>query len=325
MSLPGEAPRYGVTIPFDDLALADHPRRLRELAELGYTDAWTPEANGSDAFTPLALAAAWEPRLRLGTAIVSVFTRGPAVLAQTAAALADVAPERFSLGVGTGTGVTVTDWNGIAFEEPFKRARDTIRFLRVALAGERVEADFETFDVSGFRLARPPATPPPILLAALRPGMLRLAAREADGAILNWLSAEDVKTIVAEVGIGTRLVARCLVCPSEDATVVRHEARRLIAAYLNVEAYRKFHEWLGRGELLAAMWSAWAEGDRAGALEAIPDSVIDDLIVHGSAEACREHLRRYADNGVDTVVSFVLPWGGVEIGDALHALAPGQA
>jgi alkanesulfonate monooxygenase SsuD/methylene tetrahydromethanopterin reductase-like flavin-dependent oxidoreductase (luciferase family) len=116
------------------------------------------------------------------------------------AALAEAAPGRFSLGIGTSSDVIVSRWNGFGFTEPYKRVRDTIRFLRSTLAGEKVDHEYETFTVRGFRLSRPVEHPPPIFLAALRPGMLKLAGREADGAILNWLSAEDVATVTPELG-----------------------------------------------------------------------------------------------------------------------------
>src|SRR5580658_5020890 len=272
-----------MTVPFDGVPLAEHREWFEELADLGYTDVWSSEADGTDAFTPLALAAAWAPSLRLGSAIVPSFTRGPALVAQSAAALAEAAPGRFALGIGTSSDVIVERWNDIPFEEPYKRTRDMVRFLRLALTGEKVDATFDTFTVRGFRLGRPPEVVPPILVAALRPGMLRLAGREADGAIINWLGADDVTKVVPEVGPGKEIVARIFVFPSEDISTVRAVARRMIAAYLNVPVYAAFHEWLGRGPLLEGMWKAWKAGDRKAALAAIPDEVVDALVLHGSA------------------------------------------
>ncbi len=89
-----------------------------------------------------------------------------------------------------------------------------------------------------------------------------------------------------------RLVARIFVCPSDRADVVREAARFAIAAYINVPVYAAFHEWLGRGEVFGPMWDAWKSGDRKAALAAIPDEVVDDLIVHGSPAACRAHIQR---------------------------------
>jgi probable F420-dependent oxidoreductase len=318
----GVAPgsRYGITVPFDGVTLEDHRRWYAELVDLGYTDVWSAETDGVDGFTPLTLASAWSPTLRLGVAIIPAYTRGPALLAQSVAGLAEAAPGRFTLGLGTSSDVIVSRWNGIEFVEPYKRVRDTIRFLRSALAGEKVDHGYETFSVRGFRLARPVEQPPPIYLAALRPGMLRLAGREADGVILNWLSAEDVATVKPEVGADIPVAARIFVCPTEDADTARAVGRRMIAAYLNVGVYAAFHRWLGRGSELEPMWAAWQAGDRKGALAAIPDEVVDALVVHGSYDECRAHVGRYVARGVDIPVMAVIP-----LGEPLDAVIKGLA
>ena len=315
--------RYGITIPFDNVPLHEQQEWVAELAELGYTDAWSSEANGADGFTPLALASQWAPSLRLGTAIVPAYTRGPALMAMTAATMAEAAPGRFVLGLGTSSDVIVERWNDTPFTDPYKKTRDMVRFLKLALTGEKVDQAFDTFTVKGFKLGRPlaPELVPPILVAALRPGMLRMAGREADGAIINWLSADDVAKVVPEVGEGKEIVARIFVCPSEDAATVRHYARFAIAAYLNVPVYAAFHEWLGRGPALKPMWDAWQAGDRKAATAAIPDEVVDELVIHGSPETCRAHIARYVANGVTTPALAILPFG-VDQRQAVRDLAP---
>jgi probable F420-dependent oxidoreductase len=314
--------RWGMTVPLTGLPLAEHREIVAELPGLGYTDAWSAETNGTDGFTPLALASQWAPELRLGPAIVPVYTRGPALLAQQAATLAGLAPGRFVLGIGTSSDTIVERWNGIPFEEPYKRTRDTLRFLRKALAGEKVTEEYETFAVKGFKIDGAPETPPRIVLAALRPGMLRLAAREADGAITNWLAPKDVRTVRGELGEEPELIARLFVCPTADAEEARSIGRWMIAAYMNVPVYRAYHQWLGRGEALRPMNEAWAAGDRKKALEVIPDEVVDDLIVHGSPEVCRARVREYVDNGLTTPVLAVVPGGGLSPAESVRALAP---
>ena len=312
---------YGITIPFDGVPLADHRPWIEEVAELGYSDVWTAEADGTDGFTPLAMSATWAPGLRLGTAIIPTFTRGPALLAQSAAALAEAAPGRFVLGVGTSSDVIVERWNGLSFDQPYRRTRDMVRFLRSALAGEKVSAAYDTFEVRGFRLARPPQVVPPILVAGLRPGMLRLAGREGDGAVINWLGAADVARVVAEVGPGREIVARLFVLPSEDRQAVLAVGRRMVAAYLNVPVYAAFHEWLGRGPSLQGMWDAWRAGDRTAALEAIPEAVVDDLILSGSPTQIRAKVQAYLDAGVTTVTLLVVA-AGADLRQAVRDLAP---
>jgi probable F420-dependent oxidoreductase len=239
----------------------------------------------------------------------------------SAATIAELAPGRFVLGIGSSSPVIVHDWNAADLTDPYGRARDTLRFLRAALSGAKVTEDYPTFAVRKFKLERPPASPPPIMLAALRPGMLRLAAREADGAITNWLAASDVPQVRAEIGPHVELAARIFVCPTEDIDAARGLGRLLISSYLTVPVYAAFHDWLGRGEILKPMHDAWAAGDRAAANAAIPDEVVDALIVHGSPARCRDQVAEYVANGLDTPAIAILPTGADPI-EMARALAP---
>ena len=317
MSVPQ---RYGITFPFDGVPLLDQREIVRELVDLGYTDLWSAESGGYDAFIPLAVAAQWAPELRFGTAIVPAYTRGAHTLASTVASMCQAAPGRFALGIGTSSDVIVERWNGISFDKPYQRVRDTITFLRAALTGEKVDEQYETFRVRGFRLGIPVPEQPPILVAALRAGMLHLAGRAGDGAIINWLSADDVKTVVPYVGAGKEIVARIFVFPTDDAALVRAVGKRAIASYLTVPVYAAFHEWLGRGDELADLWRLWAAGDRKAAAESIPDSVVDQLLVWGKPEACRDHIARYMENGVTTPAP-ALFCGPDQLQDVIRALA----
>ncbi|WSN14396.1 LLM class F420-dependent oxidoreductase [Micromonospora sp. NBC_01699] len=298
--------RYGVTLPLPGVPPYAHRRIVEELPDLGYTDVWTGEAAGADGFVPLALAAAWAPELHLGTAVVPVQTRGPALLAMTAATLAGAAPGGFTLGIGSSGPPFVTATNGIPFERPYQRVRDTLRFLRAAFAGEYVAGDFGSFRIEGFQLAALPHPPPRLIVGALRPGMLGLAGREADGAATNFLAVEDVPAVVAALG-GGELMARLFVCPTRDVTYARAVGRRLLAPILNARTYSAFHDWLGRGERLAPVRAAWAVGDRAGAQAAIPDDIVDALLVHGSPQECAAHVARYVAAGIDVPALALVP------------------
>jgi probable F420-dependent oxidoreductase len=318
MSVPR---RFGVTVPFGTVPLDQHKEWYEELVTLGYTDIWSAEAGGHEGLVPLALAAAWTPTLRLGTAILPVYTRGAATLAEATASMCQAAPGRFALGIGCSSPVIVENWNAVPFDKPYQRVRDTIRFLRAALSGEKVTAEYETFSVSGFRLDIAVPEMPPILVAGLRGGMLRLGGREGDGAITNWLSPADVAKVAEQVGPEKELVARIIVLPTTDFDAVRTAGRRMAAAYLTVPTYAAFQEWLGRGDAIREMNERWAKGDRAGALEVVPDTLIDELVVHGSPEECRRRVEEYAAAGVTTTAPAIYA-AGDELKAMLRALAP---
>src|SRR5512133_3909105 len=148
--------RWGLTVPLPALPLAGHREHIERAEAAGYTDLWSGETAGPDGFTPLALAAAWTERVRLGTGVVGVFTRGPALLAQQAAALADLSGGRFALGIGASSDRIVEGWNGMPFEKPLSKMSETIDFLRTALSGERA--------AGGFKLERAPEQRMPIIV-----------------------------------------------------------------------------------------------------------------------------------------------------------------
>jgi len=301
--------RLALSVAMEGVSLADHAELAQEAEQLGYTDAWSLEVDGVDVFTPLALIAQ-ATGMRVGTAIANVFTRGPGTMAVSAAGIAEIAPGRFCLGLGSGSRPIVESWNGGSFARPVTRVREMIQVLRSAFAGERVAFEGKSMSVQGFRLTRPPTAPIPIHVAALRPGMLEVAGQAADGVIINWLSSDDVHQSVdvvhkaaGEAGRDPKdveIVARLMinidpVTPESETFVRRH-----ITAYLTVPVYRAFHVWLGRADLLTPMWEAWDAGDRRGAVDAIPEKVIDDIILRGPIEAIRDQIEGYFKAGVDT-------------------------
>src|ERR1017187_3982519 len=158
---------YGITIPLDGVTLSAHKEWFHRLADLGYTDVWSAEVDGSDGFTPLTLAAIWESRLNLGVAVTPVFTRGPGLLAMSIAALAEVADGRFTMGLGASSEPGVHRWNGISYDKPYAPPRDVLIFAKRAQAGEKIAEVSEPFEAPGLKLSRPVINRPPILLGAL--------------------------------------------------------------------------------------------------------------------------------------------------------------
>jgi probable F420-dependent oxidoreductase len=308
--------RFAATVPFAGLPLLEHGPVLAALEAAGYTEFWTQEVRGFDALTPLAALAAQAPRARLGAAIAGVYTRGPALLAMQAAAVAEAAPGRCVLGLGTSSETIVEGWNAARFERPVERVRDTLRFLRSALAGERIDRGYETFAVRGFTLDRAPATPPELWAAALGPRMLALAGAEADGVCLSLVSADDVRRVLpafaAAGGRDKGVFLRVGVFAVADPARARRMARKLLAPYLAAGPYARFHTALGRGREVERVAAALRAREREAAYAALPDAWIDGLVAHGPPEACRAQLAGFVEAGVTTlgidVLASDLPW-----------------
>jgi probable F420-dependent oxidoreductase len=300
--------RWGLTLPFAGVPLAKHEPLVRRAEAAGYDDLWTGETNGSDGFTPLALAAAWTERMRLGTGVVNPFTRGPAVLAQHAAALADASGGRFVLGLGSSSDVIVERWNQRTFEKPLTRVRESVTVLREVLAGGR--------GPGGFKLETAPEHPVPIVIAALRDRMLRLGGELGDGTFVNFLPLSATEHVVARIREGangpTEIVCRFFCIPGDGLDV----ARFMFAAYGTVPVYEAFFRSLGWGEAIDPMVQAWRSGDRKLAVAKAPEELLRDIFIFGDPDAMKERLHAFAERGITTLV--LTPIGA----DLIDELAP---
>ncbi len=307
--------RWGLTLPLPGISLADHKEHVVRAEGLGYTDLWSGETAGPDGFTPLALSAAWTERMRLGTGIVGVFQRGPALLAQEAAALASGSDGRFVLGIGSSSDRIVEGWNGIPFEKPLSKVRETLDFLQTALAGERTD--------TGFKLEAPPAERVPIVLAALRGKMLQLAVERADGAFTNFLPLGGLPKVTAQLRdapAGFELLCRFFCIPGEREQV-EPLARFMFSSYVTVPVYAAFYRWLGYGEQIDPMVAAWEAGDRQAAAAAAPWEAIEEMFVFGSPAEMKERLAAFVEGGITLPIltPIVTP---DKLGETIEALAP---
>ena len=315
--------RWGLTVPFAGVPLSEHPRLYQRAEELGYDDLWSGETpNGADGFTPLAIAAPVTERMRLVTGIVNVFTRGPAVLAQSAAALQEASRGRFVLGLGASSDVTVERFNGMVFERPLSRVREAVSALRPVLSVPASRG------FGGLALERPVSEPVPIVLAALRGRMLALAAEVADGAFTNFLPLSGVGAVVEALRSGERAAGRGpleLACrffvipgPSEQGVAL---ARSMFAAYGSVPVYADFFRWLGFADAIAPMVEAFAAGDRARAASLAPEELIREIFVFGSPSEIRARVLEFVEGGITTVVLTPIA-DPARLPELLEALAP---
>jgi probable F420-dependent oxidoreductase len=303
-----------MTIPFTGVPLHELGPLVRQIDEAGYDSVWSAESTEFDGFTPLVVAAEHSTHLRLATGIVNVYTRGPAILAQSAAAVASVSDGRFVLGLGASSNVIVEQWNGIPFSRPLAKVEETVEYLRTVLAGER--------GAGGFKLASPPAEPVPIVLAALRDRMLGLAARIADGAFTNFLPLSRVAQVVdafarPEKELACRFFS--IQGPEDEALAA---AKRIFVAYATVPVYAEFFRWLGFGGEIDPVVEAWDAGDRKRALELAPEAVVREVFLLGPVEAQRQRLEEFESAGITTAV-LALSSPPTEVPALIDAFAPG--
>lgn len=284
--------------------------------DLGYEAIWIAETGGPDPYILAALAAQVTKKAMIGTAVSPIYFRTPPTIASLAGTVAQMAPGRFVLGLGTSSHAMVENWHGQKFEKPLTRMRETVQVVRAMLAGEKLKFEGKAIRTSGFRLLAPPPKPVPIYVGALRPPMLELAGEVGDGVIVNLFPPEALPKMLEHVAIGAKragkdakgfeVVCRHQVLVTDDKDAARNLFRGALTGYFATPVYNKFAAWYGFEEEAAMIEKGFRTGDRELTRKGMTDRFVDSLGIFGSLEECRERIAEYAAAGVTTAVISVL-------------------
>lgn len=306
--------KIGVILP-NPGALVDLQTLLTEMGraeERGMRSIWVANVpRGFDALTLLALAGRHTRTVELGTFVVPTYPRHPVALAQQALTTQAATDGRLVLGIGLSHRVVMETGLGFDWSHPIRHMREYLQCLTGFLAGESVTFAGEEFHITNFALSIPGGTPPPVLVAALGPQMLRLAGAHADGTAIwmggaQYLAAHAVPTISAaarDAGrAAPRVVAGLPVCVTDDAAAVHAEVDRAFARYGQLPSYRAMLDKEGAAGPADVSLIGDEETVLAG-LRALADAGATDLVaaVHtpagGNAARTYDLLERYTTSG----------------------------
>jgi probable F420-dependent oxidoreductase len=281
--------------------------------ELGYRSFWTAETTGPESFSVLAAAGAAAPSLDLGTGVLPMQIRTPALAAMSAATLQALHPDRdILLGVGISSPVVAGQWHGAPYgDRPLDQVREYVTLVKQCLSGEPVTFEGDFYNVRKFRLGlRLGDRKPKVVVGALNPKMLQLAGEVADGVLLNYLPASHVPWSVEQVRKGGDATIYAYVhagvCEREDGIAL---ARRDLFSYAVVDSYARNFERAGFGDEVAEIRARHAERDREGALAGVSDRMVDAIDIMGDAATVRRAVEEYVAAGVQVPVLMPLPWG----------------
>jgi probable F420-dependent oxidoreductase len=310
--------------------------RLAE--ELGYESAWVPEGHSGDQFAILGACAAATRRIRLGTAISSVFVRSATTIAMAAATVDHLSAGRLVLGLGTSHREQVEPEHGVPFVAPTARLRDVVEIVRALLRDGTVTHRGRVVTIERFDLwFTPVRREVPVYLAGLFPPMLELAGETADGVLLTWPTLDAPARAARHVATGAHRAER----PPDDldiASIVpcavardRREAldrmRGSVAFYAGFfPRYNRLLAGSGFADAARAIRAAWVAGDRGRATALVPDALVEAVALVGPAEACRARLRVYRVAGLALPIITPRVDGPNALAEALaalRALAPG--
>jgi probable F420-dependent oxidoreductase len=325
--------RLAVTLPapfFDARQSALLGQRAER--EWGYEAIWLAETAGPDSFSLAGALAMATERVTIGTAIVPVYNRTPAVLAMSAGSLAQLSGDRFVLGLGSSSHAIIEGWNGIPFEKPLAHVRESVAVIRQALPGGRTDFQGKVLRSRGFRLASLPAKPIPIYLAALREKMCRLAGEIGEGLIVNLFPCSALPRMLAAYREGARragrdasrdeVVCRFQVAVTDDVPAARGLFRMVFSPYFATPVYNAYLAWCGFEDEAHRLAEAFGRGDRAGSAAALTDEVVDRIAILGSAEQCRTQIAEFVAAGVTTPVISPLATSPRAVEAVFEAFAP---
>ncbi|WP_254538001.1 TIGR04024 family LLM class F420-dependent oxidoreductase [Halomarina litorea] len=315
-------------------ALVEQAQRAEDL---GYDRAWLPETWGRDAVTVLTSIARETESIGIGTSIMPLYSRSPALVGQTAATLQEVSDGRFRLGLGPSGPIVIENWHGVEYGNPLKRTRETVEIVRQVMTGEEVRYDGDQFELGGFRLrCAAPDPAPSIDVAGMGPKAVELAGRFADGWHALMLTPDGLEDRTEDLERGAELgdrdpddlqVTLSLTCAAlEDRERARDIVRQHTAFYVGGMGtfYRDNLARQGYEETANTVYDAWNDGERERATEAIDDDLLDELAVAGTPDEARERVEAFAAlDGVDAVsISFPREATQEEIAATIDALAP---
>ena len=330
--------RYGVRLENDpNLSPQDYQELSSQAEKNGFEAVWVPEGGGRDSLTSLATIAMKTATVKLGTGILPIFARTPTNTAMGAAGMAAVSDGRFLLGLGVGHAPTVESRDGIPFNQPMTRMRETIQIIKALLSGEEVNFTGKQFKITGASMgAATPKTKVPIYIAALGPQMLEMVGELADGVLMNWTAVDYLGEAIGHIKRGAEKAGRdpneidiagyVRVAVGDNLTESRVSLRRQVARYASNPFYRNFFAQTGFDKEMSAAAAALADGNLDKAADSITEEMQDQVAIVGTVEECRAALekRRAAGLQLPVIAPFAVGDNMASHRHVIEAMAPAK-
>ena len=317
----------------DVISIAQHADHL------GYHSFWTGESWGRDVFTVLTMVACHTEHLRLGAGIANVFSRTPALIAQTVASLDILSHGRAILGLGSSGRIVVENWHGVPFNSPLARTREYIDIIRMALAGGPVNHQGKFYSMDRFRMISPPVQERvPIYVASLGPKNLALTGELADGWLPIWSHRDKLPELKGDIGLAAakagRDIADVTIAPyimcyaasgPEDLANGERLLRDHMVYYIGGMGSYYFDSFsrAGFASEAQAVREAWNSGERDRAAAIVTDRMLESVAVLGTPEQCRSQMVKFRQAGADLpIVTFPHGTDVAAVRRTLEVLAP---
>ncbi|SHO46672.1 Luciferase family protein [Nitrosotalea sinensis] len=277
---------------------------------------WVPETWGMDCCSVLSNVSNIAKKPKLGSSIINIYSRSPALIAMSAVTLDTVSNGRFILGLGTSSKPIVQEWHGLKFDNPVQRMKEYVDIIRLAVSGNRVSYDGQIFHLKNFSLLiKSPRTTIPIYLAAINKKMVDLTWDIADGVIFYLRPLHELKTTISQMQSRRKIDVTCQVitCVSDDAEKAILRAKQTISFYVSVgKIYREFLESNGFHNETKSIFEEYEKNGLKDTHYSVTDDMVNSLSACGTPDDVRKQISKFVDAGVNLPILQFNPVGNVQ-------------
>ena len=276
---------------------------------------WIPETWGMENFSMTAAVSQMAPGPRIGSSIINVYSRSPALVAMGAATVDTLSKGRFVLGLGASSRPIIEDLHGTQYASHIGRIREYVDIVKMAFSGRQIDYDGKFFKLRGFKiLVKPPQPSIPIYLAAVNKKMIDLCWDIADGVIFYLRPTFEIKNVVSRMQSKKKIDVSCqiITAVSDDAEMAAQRAKSTLAFYVAVGAvYRNFLADNGFAEEVGAICEQYSKTGLKDLHKTVPEKMLQSLTIFGSADECFEKIKVFYNAGVDLPIVQFNPIGDV--------------
>lgn len=276
---------------------------------------WIPETWGMENFSMLSMVSQKTQSQKIGSSIINIFSRSPAVIAMGAVTVDTISNGRLVLGLGTSTSAIVEDFHGSEFKNPVLRMKEYVEIIKLILTGKSVNYRGEIFNLKNFTLLiKEPREKIPIYLAAVNQQMVELAWKVGDGVIFYLRPLDEMKKTIETMQLKRKINVSCqfITCVSKDSELAMDKCKKTLAFYVSVgKIYREF---LAKNGFQNETRNIFEEYKKSGFIsnhELVTDKMINALTVTGDPETCVSQLQRIKETGVGQPIMQFNPIGDV--------------
>lgn len=276
---------------------------------------WIPETWGMENFSMLSAISQRLERAKIGSSIINVYSRSPALVAMGAASVDTISNKRLILGLGTSSIPIVEEFHGYKFEKPLVRMREYVEIIRYIISGKKIDYDGKIFSLKNFTLLiKPPRNSIPIYLAAVNQKMVNLTWEIADGVIFYLRPVQELKNIIKQMQSKKKIDVTCqlITCMSNDAEKATERAKKTLAFYISVgKVYREFLGLNGFKNEINNIFQEYNKSGLKSVHELVPESMLEQLCIYGDPNECIKKLKRFYQAGVNLPIIQFNPIGEV--------------